>query len=235
MRSRFAKFPISGEIFFAGTRRESEQMSKLYVSNKDESARIFESDFLELFTHVHWSVPIILYLPLVIALIAVTAANPALTGSEGVAYFVAGVFIWTLAEYLLHRFVFHYEPTSDLGKRIHFLTHGVHHDYPNDSKRLVMPPSVSIPLATLFYFFFLLLVGPDAVSPFFAGFILGYIFYDEIHYATHHAPMKGKVGQFLKHHHVRHHYQEPDRRFGVSSPLWDHIFGTIEIQEERTA
>lgn len=210
-------------------------MPRLYVSNKDESARIFESDFLELFTHVHWSVPVILYLPLIVVLSIQTAGNPALTGAEGVIYFGGGLFIWTLTEYLLHRFVFHYQPKSEWGKRLHFLTHGVHHDYPNDSKRLVMPPSVSIPLAALFYFGFLLLLGPDAISPFFAGFIFGYVCYDEIHYATHHAPMKGKVAQYLKHHHVRHHYQDPERGFGVSSPLWDHVFATMEQTEERTA
>jgi dihydroceramide fatty acyl 2-hydroxylase len=210
-------------------------MSKLYVSNKDESARIFKSNFLEMFTHVHWSVPIILFLPVVAYFLWLTTQSPELGSSEGVLLFLAGLFIWTLTEYLLHRFVFHYEPTTEIGKRIHFLTHGVHHDYPNDSKRLVMPPSVSIPLATLFFFFFQLLVGPVAVFPFFAGFIFGYICYDEIHYATHHAPMKGKVGLFLKHHHVRHHYEDPDKRYGVSSPLWDHVFRTMTPEQEAAA
>jgi 4-hydroxysphinganine ceramide fatty acyl 2-hydroxylase len=152
---------------------------------------------------------------------------------EGISLFVLGVFVWTLTEYLLHRFVFHYQPTSEFGKRIHFMTHGVHHDYPSDSKRLVMVPSVSIPLAALFYGLFLLISGPFYVLPFFAGFIFGYICYDEIHYATHHAPLKGGVGLWLKHHHVLHHYRNPDRGYGVSSPLWDYVFGTMEETEER--
>jgi 4-hydroxysphinganine ceramide fatty acyl 2-hydroxylase len=210
-------------------------MAKLYVSNKDESARIFKSDFLEMFTHVHWSVPIILFLPVVLYFVYLTVQSPEIGSSEGVLLFLVGLFVWTLTEYLLHRFVFHYEPKTELGKRIHFLTHGVHHDYPNDSKRLVMPPSVSIPLATLFFFFFQLLAGPVAVFPFFAGFIFGYICYDEIHYATHHAPMKGKVGLFLKHHHVRHHYEDPNKRYGVSSPLWDHVFRTMSPEQEFPA
>ena len=68
---------------------------------------------------------------------------------------IFGLFIWTITEYLLHRFIFHLELKSKIGARIHFIFHGVHHDYPSDSRRLVMPPSVSIPLATLFYFLFL--------------------------------------------------------------------------------
>jgi sterol desaturase/sphingolipid hydroxylase (fatty acid hydroxylase superfamily) len=208
-------------------------MAKLYVSNKDESARLFKSDFLEMFTHVHWSVPIIIYLPLVIYCLIQTNRRNVVGPYEAVSLFILGVLIWTLAEYLLHRFVFHYEPRSTWGKRLHFLTHGVHHDFPNDSKRLVMPPSVSIPLAALFYGLFLLMTGPSYVLPFFAGFIFGYICYDEIHYATHHAPMKGRVGLWLKHHHVLHHYRNPERGFGVSSPLWDYVFGTMEAAEER--
>jgi 4-hydroxysphinganine ceramide fatty acyl 2-hydroxylase len=146
--------------------------------------------------------------------------------------FVFGLFLWTLTEYVLHRYLFHFEPKSAIGKRIHFLTHGVHHDYPQDSKRLVMPPLVSIPLAFAFFFLFLAIFGDNYLPPVFAGFIFGYICYDEIHYATHHAPLKGKVGLFLKHHHVKHHYKDPNMRYGVSSPLWDYVFGTIDRDEK---
>ena len=201
-------------------------MAKLYVSNKDESARLFRSNLLEVFTHVHWSVPIIMYVPVVAYFLYRAAQTPEIGFWNGAGLFVFGIFIWTLTEYLLHRFVFHYEPSSEMGKRLHFLMHGVHHDYPNDSKRLVMPPAVSIPLAFLFYGLFLLVVGVTYLPPFFAGFILGYIFYDTIHYATHHAPMKSRIGLFVKHHHVRHHYQDDHKGYGVSSPLWDYVFGT---------
>jgi sterol desaturase/sphingolipid hydroxylase (fatty acid hydroxylase superfamily) len=94
-----------------------------------------------------------------------------------------------------------------------------------------MPPVVSVPLALLFFFLFRWLFGENYLPPAFAGFIFGYILYDEIHYATHHAPLKGKVGLFLKHHHVKHHYQDPNKRFGVSSPLWDYIFGTADREQ----
>jgi 4-hydroxysphinganine ceramide fatty acyl 2-hydroxylase len=208
-------------------------MAKLYVSNKDESARLFKSDFMEMFSHVHWSVPIILYSPVVAYLLYRATLEPAITRSIGVGLVLGGVFTWTLTEYLLHRFVFHYQPKSKWGQYLHFMMHGVHHAYPNDSKRLVMPPAVSIPLATLFYLLFRLILGPVYAAPFFAAFIFGYICYDEIHYATHHAPMKGATLLKLKHHHVRHHYHDPEKGFGVSSPLWDYVFGTLDEVGEK--
>jgi sterol desaturase/sphingolipid hydroxylase (fatty acid hydroxylase superfamily) len=162
-------------------------------------------------------------------------ASGQITGSAIVYNFVGGVFIWTLSEYLLHRFVFHYEPRTDWGKRIHFLMHGIHHDFPNDTTRLVMPPSVSVPLALLFYGFYLFILPAEYVGIFFGGFIFGYICYDEIHYATHHAPVKGKIGLWVKHHHVRHHYLDNGRGFGVSSPLWDYVFGTMYTEKDKVS
>jgi sterol desaturase/sphingolipid hydroxylase (fatty acid hydroxylase superfamily) len=211
------------------------EMPKNYVSNKDESARLFKNDFLELFTHVHWSVPIILYMPVIIFFLNRTASEGVLGLYTAGSLFVFGLFVWTLTEYLLHRFIFHYEPRSDWGKRLHFFAHGVHHDYPNDSKRLVLPPSVSIPLAAAFYGLYLLVFGDTYVSPFYAGFILGYVCYDTIHYATHHAPMKGRFALWVKHHHILHHYQDNGKGYGVSSPLWDYVFGTMEEASEQKA
>jgi dihydroceramide fatty acyl 2-hydroxylase len=208
-------------------------MAKLYVSNKDESARLFKSDVLEFFTHVHWSVPIILYLPVVAYTISRSSQIASLHASTAFALYVCGLAFWTITEYTLHRWVFHYEPKSAWGKYLHFMMHGVHHDYPNDTKRLVMPPSVSIPLSSLFFLAYWITLGPVYSWPFFGGFMFGYICYDEIHYATHHAPMKFGWWQKVKHHHVLHHYHNPERGFGVSSPLWDIVFGTQDAAEQK--
>jgi sterol desaturase/sphingolipid hydroxylase (fatty acid hydroxylase superfamily) len=205
---------------------------KNYVSNKDESARLFQSSFLELFSHVHWSVPVIVYLPVIGYFMYSAMRSPVLSTGSILVLFIAGLATWTLTEYILHRYVFHYEPKSSWGKRLHFLMHGVHHDYPNDSLRLVMPPVISVPLATLFYILFRVVLGETFVLSFFAGFILGYLCYDMIHYGTHHYPMKGKIGLFLKHHHMRHHYQTSDLNYGVSSPVWDYVFDTVVKKEE---
>jgi sterol desaturase/sphingolipid hydroxylase (fatty acid hydroxylase superfamily) len=134
--------------------------------------------------------------------------------------------MWTVTEYLLHRYIFHFHAKSKFGKKIHFIFHGVHHDYPSDSKRLVMPPSVSIPLAVVFYFIFLFIFGQALMLPFFAGFILGYLVYDITHYAIHHFNMHSKFWLAIKNHHMLHHFQDENKGYGVSSPFWDLIFKT---------
>jgi sterol desaturase/sphingolipid hydroxylase (fatty acid hydroxylase superfamily) len=91
-----------------------------------------------------------------------------------------------------------------------------------------MPPVVSIPLAIVFYMIFRNILGAHYLPPFFAGFIVGYLAYDLSHYAFHHFSLHGKIGLYLKQQHMRHHYMEPDGNYGVSSPLWDFVFGTYE-------
>jgi sterol desaturase/sphingolipid hydroxylase (fatty acid hydroxylase superfamily) len=199
-------------------------MGKNFVSNKDESVRMFRNNFLEALSKVHPVTPLILYGPLIAFFLYRSFQT-----SE--AYLIllclaGGIFMWTFTEYTLHRFVFHFTPKSSWGQKIHFIFHGVHHDYPNDSRRLVMPPSVSLPLAFFFYNLFLFFLGEIMVYPFFAGFLAGYLFYDLTHYALHHFTFKSRFWLRLKHHHMRHHYQEPGKGFGVSSSFWDILFRT---------
>lgn len=209
-------------------------MAKNYISNKDETVRMFENDFLEALSRVHWTVPLWLYVPVVLFFLYRSFFVFYLGIGDVILYFLIGIFVWTLTEYLLHRFIFHFNAKSKLGKRIHFMFHGVHHDYPKDSKRLVMPPSVSIPLALLFYFLFYNIFGPLLVAPFFAGFIVGYIFYDITHYAIHHFNMKSKFWLAIKNHHMLHHYKHSDKGFGVSQPAWDHVFGTTYPKDKKS-
>jgi len=199
-------------------------MPKNYISNKDETVRMFKNDFLESLSRVHWSVPLIIYLPVITYLFLLSFQL--LDVWKIIFYFLAGIIVWTFTEYMLHRFVFHYEPKSETGKRLHFLMHGVHHDYPSDSMRLVMPPSVSIPLALFFYIFYLYLFGDKIIYPFYAGFLLGYLIYDMTHYAIHHVRIKNKFWLEIKKHHMRHHYKDATKGFGVSQKTWDIIFNT---------
>jgi sterol desaturase/sphingolipid hydroxylase (fatty acid hydroxylase superfamily) len=134
--------------------------------------------------------------------------------------------VWTLTEYFLHRIVFHFEPDHPLGRRLHWIIHGVHHDHPNDPMRLVMPPSVSVPLSLLFYGAFLLALGPDAAPALGAGFWAGYLIYDMSHFYMHHYTPRGRVGKKLRELHMRHHFQDHTKGYGVSAPWWDVVFGT---------
>lgn len=211
-------------------------MTKKFVSNRDETVRMFKNDFLESLSRVHPLVPIIIFVPAIIYMLYLSIFNFKTEAVLIIWLTLFGLFIWTITEYLLHRFVFHWELKSKLGARIHFIFHGVHHDYPSDSRRLVMPPSVSIPLATFFYFLFKLLIGDVLVLPFFAGFLTGYLFYDMTHYAIHHFNIHSKFWLAIKNHHIKHHYQDPNKGYGVSSPLWDFIFRTyfINKREQKT-
>jgi len=208
-------------------------MPKNFVSNKDETVRMFKSDFLEAFSRVHWTVPLWVYLPVISYLIYNAIFIYNLSSSNIVLMFLAGIIIWTFTEYTLHRFVFHYQPSSEWGKKLHFIIHGVHHDYPKDSKRLVMPPSVSIPLALFFYWIFFMMLGSINLMPFFSGFLTGYLFYDTTHYAVHHFNIHNKFWLAIKNHHMKHHYQDAKKGFGVSQPTWDYVFKTNFVQKEE--
>lgn len=201
-------------------------MPKNFVSNKDETVRMFDNNFLESMSRVHWTVPLWIYIPVIGFMFYLAIFKNSLPFLNIFGFIIVGIFVWTITEYLLHRFIFHWELKSKIGQRIHFIFHGVHHDYPSDSKRLVMPPSVSIPLAVIFYLLFEAIFGPLNVHPFFIGFIIGYLFYDITHYAIHHFNMHSKFWLAIKNHHMRHHYQDPHKGFGVSTPLWDVIIGT---------
>jgi len=201
-------------------------MPKNFISNKDETVRMFRNDILESLSRVHPATPVVLYMPIILYFLYISIVSPELITMSILLLLITGIGVWTLTEYTLHRFIFHYKPRSILGERIHFMFHGVHHDYPSDSRRLVMPPSVSIPLAVVFYTLFYYLLGAAYVSPFFVGFLLGYLIYDMTHYAVHHFNMHSKFWLFIKNHHMLHHYQNPEKGFGVSSPVWDEIMGT---------
>lgn len=222
-------------------------MAKQYVSNKDVSVRIFKNDVMEFFTHVHWTVPLVLYIPVVVAVLLV--AGRTLPVEEVGLYALAGVALWTVVEYFAHRFVFHAGPQIEtevreivgqlppgepalqhmrtFRQKHYFIAHGVHHDFPNDTRRLVLPPSVSVPLAVGFFFLFRGLLGPGIGLAMYGGFVAGYVTYDTVHYAVHHFSLHNAVMLYLKKHHYRHHYNDSTKDFGVTSPAWDVVMGTF--------
>ena len=202
-------------------------MARRFVSNRNETVRMFDSDFLEWFSHIHPVTPIVLFMPLIGYLVWVSSTVNELAGVTIALLFLLGVFLWTFMEYILHRFVFHYEPKSSWGKRLHFVMHGVHHDFPSDATRLVMAPGISLPLGAFFYLLFWLVFGSTYVNAIFAGTMFGYVIYDTLHYATHHFKLNKGIGKWLRQYHMRHHFQDPDTRYGVSTPLWDYVFGTV--------
>lgn len=199
-------------------------MKKKYVSNSQDSARMFKSNLLESLSKVHFTVPLYIFVPVIIFCVY-KSFQVSLGILNFIQLFAFGLFVWTLVEYIMHRFVFHYmPPDKPWAMRLHFIFHGVHHDFPSDAKRLVLPPSVSIPLAIGFYFLFNAILPLNYIWGFFPAFILGYLFYDISHYAIHHFNLKGAIWKKIKQHHMLHHYQDPDKGYGVSSSFWDKVF-----------
>jgi sterol desaturase/sphingolipid hydroxylase (fatty acid hydroxylase superfamily) len=192
---------------------------------------MFDNDFLDRFTRVHPLVPVVLYVP-VILILGLTGAERA-GATAAIGWLAGGYAFWTLAEYWLHRVVFHFEPEGRIGQRIHWMIHGVHHDHPNDPLRLVMPPSASIPLAAAFVALFWFALGPEKAPAFAAGFLAGYLAYDMLHYHVHHHRPRTRVGRRLRELHMRHHFQDHDTGFGVSAPYWDRVFGTAPRRSRR--
>jgi len=143
---------------------------------------------------------------------------------------VIGFFSFTFIEYVAHRYVFHMKAETEKKKRIAYMFHGVHHDYPRDKDRLSMPIFISVILASAFFALFYFTMGIYGFA-FGGGFIVGYATYLFTHYAIHRfKPPKNFLKQLWIHHNI-HHYASPNAAFGVSTLVWDRIFGTMPKQE----
>ena len=195
------------------------------------SPPMFKTRWLDALSRVHPAVPVVIFLP-AIAVLAVLAFGR-MEVLPALAWLAGGYAFWTLSEYWIHRVIFHFEPEEGFGARLHWIIHGVHHDHPNDPLRLVMPPSVSVPLSSLFLLAFRAVLGLPAAFAFGAGFLAGYLLYDMIHYYLHHGRPRTRFGRWLRELHMRHHFQDHERGYGISAPYWDRVFGTSVKRRDR--
>lgn len=191
-----------------------------------QSLRLFHNPWLERQSHISWKIIPTIWLPIVAALLFLGAGPLGLGWLAAPLWALLGVVGWTLLEYVLHRFVFHWEPRSSFGRKVHFLAHGIHHLDPWDPTRLVFPPLAGLGIAGLIYLALWAALPTPIATALMAGILLGYIVYDLSHYYTHHARPKAKYGKYLKAWHLAHHHRWWTRMFGVSSPFWDLIFRT---------
>ena len=190
------------------------------------TCQMFETPIIERLSRIRPTTPFFFWLPvLAYCLYRGIADGAGMVPTVGLV--VLGVLFWTLTEYTLHRYVFHYMGPRPWQRRIYFVLHGVHHDYPQDAERLVMPLGVSVPIGIVFYLGFRMVLGDVLVNPAFVGFGLGYLGYDGAHYAVHHFRMGSRWGKWLKRYHMIHHHVGENARWGVSSPLWDWVFRTM--------
>ena len=196
-----------------------------HMSPQKGEVRLFKNPVLERLSKISPVTVLVVYL----SLISFGVWRSFMVGVPAATFtvlFLSGMAFWTLFEYGFHRFVFHFTPRGEFQERISFLFHGVHHQYPNDKKRLVMPITLSLLIALLLFTLFGALFGSLSWA-FSSGFTLGYLIYDMTHYSIHHFRRpKTKWLKNLWKAHIDHHYRDSTRGFGVSSSFWDRIFGT---------
>lgn len=215
-----------------------------------EPARLFGPSYLEMFTRTPWYVVPMVWLPIAASLFyrstqqfsllsqgkdeIVPMHTPFDLEPSAMAYttslFAVGIFIWTILEYVLHRFLFHVDdmlPDNGPCLTLHFLLHGIHHYLPMDRLRLVMPPLLffvlSFPFTRLAYAIFPTAAFANGVI---SGAFFAYVGYDLMHYSLHHTKLPSYLRD-MKQYHLKHHYANYEAGFGVTSIIWDKVFGTL--------
>lgn len=202
------------------------------IHNKGQ-AQLFQNPYLEILTKTHPLVIWGMYLPIIIGFPWYASGKYSFNTLTIAAVFAAGMFFWTFFEYIMHRFVFHMAAESERARKVIYVMHGNHHHFPRDKERLFMPPVPSLIISSLIFLIMYLFIG-NYVFLFFPGFMLGYLMYGTMHYAIHawNPPFKWMKPLWRNHH--LHHYKNEEQGFGVSSTLWDHVFGTMfDLKNEK--
>lgn len=193
--------------------------------------QLFENPILEKLSRTHIAIPVSLFFITGAILGWYAFTYTAMSNLHIAGLFLGGAITFTFIEYWVHRSVYHIEPTTEARAKFQYVAHGVHHEYPKDKTRLAMPPLLAIIVASSLFAFMFFLLG-EAAYAFFPGFIWGYASYLLVHYAVHaYAPPKNFLKQLWINHAV-HHYKDGNAVFGVSSPLWDYVFGTMATMDK---
>ena len=201
------------------------------ASINKETVRVFDHPVLDWMSKAHPAFPAMFWGPIAVTAI-VLGATKGVGALATVGLVLGGILTWTLFEYILHRWVFHFIPKNSWLRKQWYLVHQIHHDY-TEWYRLVAPPMMSLALGAVFFTAFTLTLGFPNAWPFFAGFTIGYLAYDYVHFYTHFAKPKTRFGKMLRRNHQQHHHVWHDRWYGVSSPLWDYVFRTHVRAGER--
>ena len=185
---------------------------------------MFESRLLDACSRVHPLVPILIFGPAIAVLVAWSESSMSLIVTIALA--IGGYGAVDAVRVLAAPDRVPFRARRGIGARLHWIIHGVHHEHPNDPLRLVMPPAVSVPLGAVVFGLLYLAFGSSYAPGLGAGFFAGYLAYDMIHYYVHHFSPRGRLGRMLRERHMRHHFQDDTKGFGISAPYWDEVFRT---------
>lgn len=198
---------------------------------KKRGVRVFKNPIMDWLSRAHPALPAVMWIPMLIAAL-VYGLYSGVTWWAALLLWPTGVFLWTLFEYILHRWIFHFIPEDTEQRSSYYLVHQIHHDA-TEWDRLVAPPLMSLSLGVIFTVLFRIVLGPTLMWPVLSGFIAGYLVYDYSHFFMHFRAPKTNFGKRIRRRHMQHHTAYPDRWFGVSTSFWDFVFRTHVRPGER--
>lgn len=210
-------------------------MKDFKIDNKG-TGQLFSNKFLERLTRTNFIVPVSFFYFVAIVCLVAAYWLPEISLLKYFWLFPVGMVSFSLVEYLMHRFLFHFRVKTEREAQVQYSIHGVHHEFPRDKDRLVMPIVLSLLLSSLFFLLFTWLMGSTGII-FFGGFVAGYSTYLSIHYAIHAMKPPRNFLKYLWKHHSMHHYASVEAAFSVSLPIWDYLFGTMprELKEKKSS
>ncbi|MFC4870255.1 sterol desaturase family protein [Negadavirga shengliensis] len=202
------------------------KIGRLDRPDNNGTAKMFANPLLERLSRTHISIPIAMFLGVGAYSLYYGITTTFIPFWLAALLLIGGFLGFTFVEYMMHRYLYHMVPDNKWKDKVQYSIHGVHHDYPKDKDRLAMPPFISGLYAAILYFLFDFIMGEYALY-FLPGFLVGYAMYLGVHYIVHaYQPPKNFL-KFLWVNHAIHHYKDPDVAFGVSTPIWDYVFGTM--------
>jgi 4-hydroxysphinganine ceramide fatty acyl 2-hydroxylase len=220
--------PLMPQVW-ANTWSKNYYLEQVHIPRYTSTTPVFFANpIMELLTKNVWYGVLMFWLPIIFLLVRYAVLR--LSTVAAAHYFVDGLVLWTVYEYVFHRFVFHMDealPERPMALMLHFLIHGVHHFLPMDRYRLVMPPLLMCAFTTPVAIGLNILFDAPVAAMLLAGSLMGYVAYDMIHYYSHHGTFLPKYMQRMKTYHMDHHYLNPNQGFGVSNMIWDVLFDTM--------
>ncbi len=208
-----------------------DKRNKLFLSNKDMPENIMDTKVFPGFYVTNPHLPFYIYTPITIAMLLIAVLYVEMEYAQIFIGLGTSLLFWPVFEYFMHRYLFHWEPKGEFGKKFIYTIHQGHHDYPNDGRLMLVGPIVSLPAFLLFWGLGYLIAG-HYTHPFMAGVATCYMFYDWLHFASHHYNYENQLFRKLKSHHMRHHYEDNDKNFAFTTLIWDIIMQTL-IKEKK--
>jgi sterol desaturase/sphingolipid hydroxylase (fatty acid hydroxylase superfamily) len=208
-------------------------MANVIAPKNKGTQKLFQNPVLEKLSRTHIAVPLTIFSVFALGLLVWSVTHTSLSAGTTIGLFLLGVIAFTWVEYVVHRYVFHMKTYTAFRTKFQYIVHGVHHEYPKDKDRLAMPPLLSVTISTILLLLFRLVMG-DFTFAFLPGFIVGYAAYLGVHYMVHAFAPPKNFFKILWINHGTHHYKNGEMIYGVSSPLWDYIYGTMKEKKLST-